>query len=94
LRLRSFRPNADWLLESAAASFRERAVGIILSGLLHDGTRGSMAVKAAGGVMIAQDPATCERPEMPSTAIAIGAIDHILSADQIGPRANTLLVPD
>src|SRR5690242_14972976 len=43
-RLRFFRPSADWLFTSAAASFRERAVGIVMSGLQDDGARGCVAI--------------------------------------------------
>jgi two-component system chemotaxis response regulator CheB len=82
-RLGFFRPSADWLFESAAASFRERTFAIVLSGMQNDGAKGAQCVKAAGGTLIAQDPQTCERPEMPSAAIATGAIDHVLGPDAI-----------
>jgi len=77
------RPNGDWLFVSAAASFRDRTVGIVLSGLLDDGARGAHAIHDAGGLMIAQDPATCLYPDMPRAAIAHGAIDLIVAPEEM-----------
>lgn len=82
-RMNFFRPSGDWLFTSAAASYRERAVAIVLSGLQNDGALGSVAIHEAGGTVIVQDPGSCERPEMPSAAIATGAVDFVLAPDQI-----------
>lgn len=82
-RLRFFRPSADWLFESAAASFRDRTFAVVLSGMQDDGAKGVQSIRAAGGVVIAQDPLTCERPEMPAAVIGTGAVDHVLPPDAI-----------
>jgi chemotaxis response regulator CheB len=83
-RIHFFRPNADWLFESAAASFRENTVAVVLSGMQNDGARGVRSIHAAGGTVIVQDPQTCERPEMARAAIATGTADHILAPHAIG----------
>jgi chemotaxis response regulator CheB len=82
-RLRFFRPSADWLFTSAAASFRERTFAIVMSGLQDDGARGCVAIRQAGGTVIAQEPSSCERPAMPSAVIARGAVDFVLAPDQM-----------
>jgi two-component system, chemotaxis family, protein-glutamate methylesterase/glutaminase len=90
-RVRFFRPSGDWLFESASASFGARTVAIVLSGAQDDGARGTVAVRKAGGTVIAQDPGTCAYPEMPSAAISAGTVDHVLAADQIAHCVNTFM---
>ena len=75
--------SGDWSFTSAAASFGERAFAIVMSGLQNDGANGSVAVHKAGGKVIVQDPESCERPEMPTAAIATGAVDFVLPPDQV-----------
>ena len=64
------RPSIDVLLESAAESYRDRCVGIVLTGANDDGARGLARVRELGGTAIVQDPASAARAEMPSAAIA------------------------
>ena len=90
-RLKFVRPSGDWLFTSAAASFSERAFAIVMSGLQNDGARGSVAIREAGGIVIAQHPDSCERPEMPRAAIATGAVDFVLAPDQIPVVLSQLL---
>jgi two-component system chemotaxis response regulator CheB len=90
-RIHFFRPNADWLFESAAASFRERTIAVVLSGMQNDGARGVRCIHAAGGMVIVQDPHTCERPEMPRAAIATGSANHILPPHAIGPMLHSVV---
>ena len=63
---------------SLAADIGKKAIGIILSGLGSDGTEGVMAIKKAGGMVIARNPDTTAFASMPSNAIASGAVDYIL----------------
>ncbi|SEN84793.1 two-component system, chemotaxis family, response regulator CheB [Duganella sp. CF517] len=77
-------PAINPLFASAAAEFRERVVGTVLSGFLDDGSEGLRAVKAAGGVAIAQEPRDALCPDMPANAIRQVAVDSILRADAIG----------
>jgi two-component system, chemotaxis family, protein-glutamate methylesterase/glutaminase len=57
-RIRLFRPSADWLFESAAASFGDRHIAVVLSGLLTDGAQQIRAVKRAGGMVLCRIRAT------------------------------------
>lgn len=81
--IRLVRPSADWLLESAAASYRRCAIGVILSGRLSDGARGVVWMRRAGAHTIAQTPDSCSFPSMPLAAIRTGCVDEILRPDQI-----------
>jgi two-component system chemotaxis response regulator CheB len=81
--LNFFRPSGDWLFATAAASFRERAFAVVLSGLQNDGAAGVVAIRRAGGMVFAQEPSTCGCPAMPAAAIATGSVDFVLSPDQI-----------
>lgn len=78
------RPSIDVLFESAARVWGEQLIAVILSGASSDGTAGIKAVKAAGGLTLAQDPATAEYPLMPQAAIDSGAVDRVLTAAAIG----------
>jgi chemotaxis response regulator CheB len=89
--VRFFRPNADWLFESAAASFRDQTFAVVLSGFKNDAARGATAVQAVGGTVIVQAPETCERPEMPIAAIETGSVHHILVPGEIAPKLEALL---
>jgi two-component system CheB/CheR fusion protein len=70
----------DFLLKSFALAFGPRAVCVVLSGNGADGSSGVKAIKANGGLVIAQDTSEAEYDGMPRSAIAAGAVDHILSA--------------
>jgi two-component system chemotaxis response regulator CheB len=86
-----FRPNADWLFESAAASFRERSIGVVLAGTMNDGARGATCVRGAGGRIIVQDPETTAYRGMPSATIATGEVDFVASPARIGAMIATLV---
>ncbi|MDI6777288.1 MAG: chemotaxis protein CheB [Syntrophales bacterium] len=79
------RPSIDVLFESAADSYGERVIGVILTGNNQDGAKGLAAIKNQGGTAIVQDPATAEARVMPEAAIAATNIDRILSPEKIGP---------
>jgi two-component system CheB/CheR fusion protein len=69
--------------ESLAQECGSGAIGVILSGAGTDGAAGLEAVKAAGGVTFAQDPATARFASMPTAAIGSGCVDFILSPEAI-----------
>lgn len=79
------RPAADSLFESAALAVGGRAVAVVLSGSGIDGATGAMAIHAAGGAVIVQDPRDAQFPSMPRAAIAAGAVDFVLPAEDISP---------
>jgi two-component system chemotaxis response regulator CheB len=79
------RPSIDVLFESAADAYREHLAGIVLTGSNADGARGAQRIRQRGGLLIVQDPATAEAPEMPQAVIDATRVDRILPLDRIGP---------
>jgi two-component system chemotaxis response regulator CheB len=73
-----WRPAIDPLFRSAAVSYRNRAIGVILTGLLDDGVAGLAAIKACGGTTIVQDPADAAYPDLPAHAVRNVKPDHCL----------------
>ena len=88
--VRFSRPSIDVLFESAAESYGNRVIAVVLTGANDDGCRGALAVKDAGGLVLAQDPATAERPEMPEGVIGTGAVDEVLPVAKIADVLNRL----
>ena len=82
-RVQYARPSIDVLFESVAEAYRERAIGIVLTGTNEDGARGLAAIKLRGGVAVVQDPRTAERRQMPEAAIAAAEADAILPIEDI-----------
>lgn len=82
-RIRSVRSSANPLFESAAEVYGEKALAIVLSGYDADGTDGVQAIAEGGGTVLAQDPATSFASSMPLHAIATGAVDRLVTADQL-----------
>jgi two-component system CheB/CheR fusion protein len=64
-------------LESLALERKDKSIAVILSGAGSDGTRGIVAIKRAGGMVIAQSPASCSHDSMPTSAINSGEVDFI-----------------
>jgi two-component system, chemotaxis family, protein-glutamate methylesterase/glutaminase len=84
-RVHYSRPSIDVLFESAADAYGAGLIGVILTGANDDGAAGVKRIRKQGGFVIAQDPKTAEAPQMPSAAIATGAVDQILPLERIGP---------
>lgn len=73
----------DALLQTMAVEYGPRAACVVLSGTGGDGSAGLRAVKAAGGLVVAQDPAEAGFGGMPRSAIATGLVDAILPTSAI-----------
>jgi two-component system chemotaxis response regulator CheB len=86
------RPSADVLLASLAAAFGGGALAVILSGSGTDGAAGVVAVKSAGGTVVAQDE-SAEYTGMPEAAIASGSVDLVLPLDEIAPAVLDFVRP-
>ena len=82
-RINGYLPNMDVTLESVAAYAGAMSIAAILTGMGNDGAIGAKAIKAAGGLVLAQDEATCVIFGMPSEAIKLGAVDQVLGVDDI-----------
>ncbi|MCM2492653.1 chemotaxis protein CheB [Burkholderia glumae] len=91
-RVRFSRPSIDVLFESAAHVYRERLLGILLSGANDDGTAGLEAVRAHGGTAWVQAPDSAASPVMPRTAIEHHAADDVLSPAEMARRLAALPV--
>lgn len=72
------RPAANKMFASVAASFKTRAIAVVLTGKLSDGALGVVAIKKQGGLVITQNEASSEFFSMPKAAIATGEVDFIL----------------
>jgi two-component system CheB/CheR fusion protein len=75
--------SVDVLLQSLAEEQGYNAIGVILSGSGSDGARGMEAIKGAGGITFAQDPASARFASMPKSAIETGCVDFILAPPAI-----------
>jgi two-component system, chemotaxis family, protein-glutamate methylesterase/glutaminase len=85
------RPSADLLFESVAASYRERAIAVVLSGTGSDGSMGVKAIKKTGGTVIVQDQRSAEFSGMPESAERTGLADFILPLEEIAAALQTLV---
>jgi two-component system chemotaxis response regulator CheB len=85
------RPSIDPLFRSAAVSYGSRVIGVLLSGLLNDGTAGLEAIKRCGGLALVQDPADAIADEMPRSALSALEVDLTLSATRIGDVLSDLV---
>jgi two-component system chemotaxis response regulator CheB len=84
-RVRGVLSSANPLLESAAPVFGDRLIAVVLTGSGLDATDGVQAVKAHGGMVIAQDEATSLHFGMPGSAIRTGVVDRVLPLSSIAP---------
>ncbi|AUB61109.1 chemotaxis protein CheR [Methanobacterium subterraneum] len=73
----------NFFLKNLAEDQKERSIAIIFSGFGSDGTIGIKSIKAAGGMVMAQDPATADSNSMPASAIQTGLVDFILPPEEM-----------
>lgn len=83
-RIEGYRPCADVAFESIAVYARALTLGVVLTGMGNDASKGVKAVKAAGGRVFAQDEASSTIFGMPAEAIKTGSVDEVLGLDVIG----------
>ena len=79
------RPSIDVLFESAAETYGEGTIGVIMTGANHDGALGLAKIKAQGGVTLVEDPKSATAAEMPQAALDQCTPDWILPLHQIAP---------
>src|SRR5882762_5826656 len=84
------RPAIDITLGTAAYVFREKLIGILLSGANRDGGMGMKHIKDKGGLTIVQEPTECMIDTMPKAAMTMTKIDHVLKVDDIVSLINEL----
>lgn len=77
------RPAIDITLGTCAFVYREKLIGILLSGANRDGAIGMKSIREKGGLTIVQEPTECMIDTMPKAALAATPIDHIMKTDQI-----------
>jgi chemotaxis response regulator CheB len=80
------RPSVNVLFESAARVLGPNGVGVVMTGMGDDGTRGLLAMKAAGAHTIAQDALGCTVFGMPQRAILAGAVEQVVRLEEIAYR--------
>lgn len=73
------RPAVNALFRSAAVHYGSRVIGVVLTGLLDDGTDGLIAIKATGGASVVQDPKDAEWPSMPQNALKRDHVDAVVT---------------
>lgn len=85
------RPSVDVLFETAADSYGGSLIAVVLTGSNADGSRGLVAVKRGGGLVIAQHPDSAERSNMPLAAIDTGLVDRVLPLGDIAGALTELV---
>ncbi len=84
------RPSVSRLFESLAQAYGPRAIGLVLSGTGSDGVAGCRAIRAAGGLTLAQDPASARFPAMPQAALEAGVVEGALEPRAMARRLASL----
>lgn len=85
------RPAADKLFKSAAKVYKDKLISVVLTGMGRDGAEGTVEVKAFNGYTISQDEESCVIYGMPKITFQTGAVDEVLSLNDIGNRLAQLV---
>ena len=78
-------PSVNALMLSVAEVYREKSIGVILTGMGRDGAEGMKAIRTAGGYTVAQNEASCVVYGMPRAAAEEGAVKQVVPLNEIGP---------
>ena len=87
-----YHPSCDILLSSVATAYKDGTIGIILTGMGEDGVKGMQAIKAAGGITIAQNKETSLIYNMPRLVIESGLADFVVAANEISATLMKVVV--
>lgn len=85
------RPAVNALFRSAAVHYGSRVIGVVLTGVLDDGTDGLIAITAAGGLSVVQDPQEAEWPSMPRNALKRDHVRHVAPLAELGALLSGLV---
>lgn len=86
-----FRPSIDVLFRSAAATFDSHVIGVVLTGMLDDGTAGLDAINRSGGTSVVQEPSDAAYPDMPLNAINLISDTNTSPIDEMGAMIMKLM---
>jgi two-component system, chemotaxis family, protein-glutamate methylesterase/glutaminase len=86
-----YRPAIDPFFRSAAVAYGPRVIGVVLTGLLDDGTAGLLAIKRCGGLAVVQDPKDAAYPDMPNSALHHVPVDQCVPLNDMGEVVMTLI---
>jgi two-component system chemotaxis response regulator CheB len=84
------RPSIDVLFRSAAYAYRSAVIGVVLTGMLDDGTAGLFSIKRFGGIAVVQDPSDAEFKSMPLNASTYVRPDYVVPLDEMAALLNRL----
>lgn len=87
------RPAIDVLFQAAALHYRQRLVGVVLTGANDDGARGLKTIRTQGGFALVQQPDTAVASAMPEAALRLAGADAVLPLADIAPFLNRLCCP-
>lgn len=83
-------PSIDFLFSQVANVFKEKAIGILLTGMGHDGALGLKNMKEQGAITIAQDKSSALIYSMPGKAVALDAVTYVLTPAEISEVISSL----
>ena len=86
-----WRPSINNLFRSAAAMYNSRVIGMILTGMLDDGTAGMSTIKRSGGTTVVQDPQEADHPDMPLSVLGEVEVDFTQSLSKMGELLTYLI---
>lgn len=82
-KIHGVKPAVDPLFESVIQTYGKNTLGVLLTGMGKDGAKGCLAIKKAGGYVLAQDERSCVVYGMPKYAAELNAVDELLSIEEI-----------